>query len=72
MLDKPEKGIFSLKEVFFGESLWVVGRFSSQIPSFRMEKHEGFLTYVQLTFMLHHRIHGFFTHGILSLEVSQS
>ena len=27
-----------------------------------------FLTYVQLAFMLHYRIHGFFTYGINSLE----
>ena len=52
-------GIFTLKRAFLGESQRPVGRLSDQISSFRLEKHWEFLTYLQLTNMLHYRIHGF-------------
>ena len=47
-----------LKRAFLGESQRPVRRLSNQISCFRLETHYSFLAYVQLTFVLHYRIHG--------------
>ena len=47
-----------MKRAFFGESQRPVRPLSNQISSFRLETHQLFLTYVQLTVMLYYRIHG--------------
>ena len=52
MLSNHQKGIFLLKGAFLGERQQVVGRLSNQISSFRGDTLK-FLTYVQLTFILH-------------------
>ena len=59
MLANYKKAIFLLKRAFLGESQRPVRRVSSQISSLRLETHIFFLTFVQLTFMLHYRIYGF-------------
>ena len=59
VMTNHKKGIFPLKRAFLGESQRPVRWLSNQISSFRLETHQLFLTYVQLTVMLHHRIHGF-------------
>ena len=59
MLANHKKWIFLLKRAFLGESQRPVRRLSNQISSFRLETHWSFLTDVQLTLMLHYRIHGF-------------
>ena len=59
VLANYKKGIFPLKRAFFGESQRPVRRLTNQISSFRLETHWSFLTYVQLTYMLHYRIYGF-------------
>ena len=53
------KRIFPLKREFLGEIQRPIRRLSNQISSFRLEAHQHFLTEVQLTVMLHYRIHGF-------------
>ena len=58
VLANHKKGIFPMKRAFFGESQRPVRRLSNQISSFRLETHQLFLTYVQLTVMLYYRIHG--------------
>ena len=59
MLVNYKKAIFLLKRAFLGEIQRPVRRVSSQISSLRLETHIFFLTFVQLTFMLHYRIYGF-------------
>ena len=59
MLANYKKAIFLLKRAFLDESQRPVRRVSSQISSLRLETHIFFLTFVQLTFMLHYRIYGF-------------
>ena len=44
MLDNHKKGIFPLKRAFLGESQRVMGRLSNQFSSFRIKKHQSFLT----------------------------
>ena len=58
MLANHKKRILLLKRAFLGESQRPVRRLSNQISSFRLETHQLFLTYVQLTAMLHYRVHG--------------
>ena len=55
-----------MKTVSLGEAQQLVRRLSNQIRSFRVETHEMFLTYVQLTFMLHYRIHVFLRTELLA------
>ena len=59
VLANHKKGIFPLKRASLGDSQRPVGRLSYKISSFRLETHQLFLTYVQLTVMLHYRIQGF-------------
>ena len=59
LLANHKKEIFPLKRVFLGESQRPVRWLSNRISSFRLATHSTFSTYVQLTFMLHYRIHGF-------------
>ena len=44
MLDNHKKGNFPLKRAFLGESQRVIGRLSNQFSSFRIQKHQSFLT----------------------------
>ena len=55
VLANHKKGILSLKTAFLGETQQSVRRLFNQISSFRLETN-----YVQLTFMLNYRIHGFY------------
>ena len=56
-----KNGIFLLKRAFLGKRQQPVGRWlSNQMSSLRFQAFIFFLfTYVQLTFMLHYRIHSF-------------
>ena len=56
-----KNGFFLLKRAFLGKRQQPVGRrLSNQISSLRFQAFIFFLfTYVQLTFMLHYRIHSF-------------
>ena len=45
---------------------------TSQISSFRLGTHLSILTYLQLTFMLHYRIHGFLRTELLVRKAFQS
>ena len=58
VLANHKKRILLLKRAFLGESQRPARRLSNQISSFRLETHQLFLTYVQLTAMLHYRVHG--------------
>ena len=57
MLANQKNEIFSLKRAFLGESQRPIRWLSNQNSNFRL--HQLFLTYVQLTVMLHYRIQGF-------------
>ena len=59
MLANHKKGIFLLKKAFLVESLRPVAAFPSNFKFKVGDTAIFFLTYVQLTFMLHYRIHGF-------------
>ena len=59
VLINHKKGIFPLKREFLGESQWLVRWLSSQISIFMLDAQELTLAYVQLTVMLHYRIHAF-------------
>ena len=67
--DNQAKGNFDLSRAFFGESQRPVKWFSNQISSFRQGTHQSFLIYWKLTLMLHYRIQGFLTDGMISSEV---
>ena len=59
-----------MKRAFLGQSQQPVRRLSNQISSFRLETHQLFLTYVQLTVMLHYRIQGFLHTELLLVQNS--
>ena len=59
VLANHKKGIFLFKRAFLGESQRPVRQLSNQVSSCRLETCQLFFTYVQLTVMLHYRIHAF-------------
>ena len=67
-----KKGIIQLKRAFLGESQQPVRRLPNQISSFRLETNYMFLAYVQLTFLLHYRIHGFLLTYLTDRKAFQS
>ena len=66
------KRIFPLKREFLGEIQRPIRRLANQISIFRLEAHQHFLTEVQLTVMLHYRIHGFLHTELLVRNSFQS
>ena len=72
VLANPKKGIIPLKRAFLGACQRPVRRPSNQISSFRLDTHYFFLTYVQLTVLLHYRIHGFLQTELLVRNPFQS
>ena len=64
MLDNHTMGSLGLIEHSWAKVRWWP---SNQISIFRIGTHLSFLTYWQLTFMLHYRIHGFLRHEIFNL-----
>ena len=72
VLINHKKGICPLKIAFLGENQRPIRRLSNQISSFRLETHQLFFSYVQLTVMLHYRIHGFLHTELLVRNSFQS
>ena len=54
-----------MKRAFLCEIQRPIRLLSNQISSFRIETHQLFLTYMQLTVTLHYRVHGFLLTGLL-------
>ena len=69
VFDNYAKGNFWLNTAYLGEIQRVVRLLSNQSSSFRIETYQSLLISGQLTFMLHYRIHGYFTLGIFNSKV---
>ena len=54
-----QKRNFSIEKSIPRSNQQAVRRLSNQVSSFSIQTHESFLTCMQLTFMLHYRIHVF-------------
>ena len=69
MLGNRTRGNSGLSRVFLYESQQLGRWLFIQRSSFIMGTHQSFISYGQVTFMLHNRMQGFLTDGILTSEV---